>query len=85
MYIDYNFKNWNEYINIERTNKYYANKIKQEEAQIVKLLCRNIKPIENYPVKITVTKYYKHKNNDIDNIRLKGLIDRISKSRNIKE
>lgn len=85
MYIDYNFKNWNEYINIERTNKYYANKIKQEEAQIVKLLCRNIKPIEKYPVKITVTKYYKHKNNDIDNIRLKGLIDRISKSRNIKE
>lgn len=84
MYIDYNFKNWNEYINIERSNKYYANKLKQEESEIIKLLCRNIKPIEKYPVKLTVIKYYKHKNNDIDNIRLKGIIDGLVKAEILK-
>lgn len=80
MYIDYKFKNWNEYINIERSNKYWASKTKKEEAEIIGLLCRNIKPIEKYPIKITFIKYYKHKNNDIDNIRVKGLIDGLVKA-----
>lgn len=75
MYIDYNFKNWNEYINIERGNKYYANKIKQQEKQIIKILCRNMKKVEKYPIKIEFIKYFKNRNNDIDNIRIKGILD----------
>lgn len=34
IYIDYDPVNWNEYINIERTNFYKANKIKQQEKQV---------------------------------------------------
>lgn len=75
MYIDYDFPNWNKYINAERTNKYIANNMKQQEKKIVKLLCRNMKPVEKYPVTIVVTKYVKTKNTDVDNIRIKGLLD----------
>lgn len=75
MYIDYDFPNWNKYINAERTNKYIANSMKQQEKKIVKLLCRNMKPVEKYPVTIVVTKYVKTKNTDVDNIRIKGLLD----------
>jgi hypothetical protein len=75
MYIDYDFPNWNKYINAERTNKYIANSMKQQEKKIVKMLCRNMKPIERYPVTIVVTKYVKTKNTDVDNIRIKGLLD----------
>lgn len=75
MYIDYDFPNWNKYIDAERTNKYIANSMKQREKKYVKLLCRGMKPVENYPVTIQVTKYVKTKNTDVDNIRIKGLID----------
>lgn len=75
MYIDYDFPNWNKYIEAERSNKYWANNIKKQEKQYVKLLCRNMKPIENYPVTIVVTKYVKNRNTDVDNIRIKGLLD----------
>lgn len=75
MYIDYDFPNWNKYIEAERSNKYWANNIKKQEKQYVKLLCRNMKPIENYPVTIIATKYVKNRNTDVDNIRIKGLLD----------
>ena len=80
MYIDYNFKNWNEYINIERSNRYWASKIKKEESELMQIIAYQMKPIEKYPIKITFIKYYKHKNNDIDNIRVKGIIDGLVKA-----
>lgn len=75
MYIDYDFPNWNKYINAERTNKYIANNMKQLEKNIVKVLCRGLQPIKKYPVTIKVKKYVKNRGTDIDNIRIKGLID----------
>lgn len=75
MYIDYDFPNWNKYIDAERSNKFWANKMKKEEKEIVKLLCRNMKPVEKYPVTIVATKYVKNRNTDVDNIRIKGLLD----------
>ena len=75
MYIDYDFPNWNKYIEAERSNKYWASNMKKQEKECVKLLCRNMKPIENYPVTIQVTKYVKNRNTDVDNIRIKGLLD----------
>ena len=75
MYINYDFPNWNKYINAERTNKYIASKIKKQEKEIVRYLCKNLKPIEKYPITIKIKKYVKNKNTDIDNIRIKGLID----------
>ena len=75
MYIDYDFPNWNKYIEAERSNKYWASNMKKEEKEIVKLLCRNMKPVEKYPVTIVATKYVKNRNTDVDNIRIKGLLD----------
>lgn len=75
MYIDYDFPNWNKYIDAERTNKYIASSMKKKEKEIVKYLCRGLQPIKDYPVIIKVKKYVKTKNTDIDNIRIKGLID----------
>lgn len=75
MYIDYDFPNWNKYIDAERTNKYIANNMKQQEKNMVKYLCRGLQPITTYPVTIKIKKYVKTKNTDVDNIRIKGLLD----------
>ena len=75
MYIDYDFPNWNKYIDAERTNKYIASSMKKKEKEIVKYLCSGLQPITEYPVIIKVKKYVKTKNTDVDNIRIKGLID----------
>ena len=75
MYIDYDFPNWNKYIMLERSNKYIASSLKKKEKEVVKLLCRNWKPIKNYPVVIKIKKYVKNRNTDVDNIRIKGLLD----------
>lgn len=75
MYIDYDFPNWNKYIDAERTNKFMASKMKKQEKEIIKYLCRELKPIKDYPVIIKIKKYVKTKNTDVDNIRIKGLLD----------
>lgn len=75
LYIDYDFPNWNKYINAERTNKYIANNMKQQEKNIVKIFCRGLQPIKKYPVTIKVKKYVKNRSTDVDNIRIKDLID----------
>lgn len=73
--INYNFMNWNEYINKERSNKYYANNIKQKEKEIVKWYCLGKKYNGKYPVKITINKHFKDKRQDLDNVRIKGILD----------
>ena len=35
LFIEYDFINWNKYIDIERKNKYKANAIKQKEKKVV--------------------------------------------------
>lgn len=75
MYIDYDFPNWNKYIDAERTNKYIASSMKKKEKEIVKCLCREIQPIREYPLIIKIKKYVKTSNTDVDNIRIKGLLD----------
>lgn len=74
IYIDYDFLNWNKYINAERSNKYQANAIKQAEKNYI---CFKIKEKYRgkYPVTLTVRPHFKNKRSDLDNFRLKGLID----------
>lgn len=75
LFIDYNVVNWNEYINIERTNKYAANNLKQQEKQIVRLFARGKKYTGGYPVEIVFRPYFKDKRRDLDNTRIKGILD----------
>lgn len=73
--INYNPANWNEYINIERRNFYQANRIKQKEKEIVKMSCIGKKYEGNYPVEIIFKKHFKDHRQDLDNVRIKGLLD----------
>ena len=73
-YINGSFPNWNEYINAERTNKYKANKIKQDEKRLI--MSQNIpKYTGEYPVEITFNVHFKNRRKDLDNFRYKGILD----------
>jgi Holliday junction resolvase RusA-like endonuclease len=73
-YIDGSFPNWNEYINAERTNKYKANKIKQDEKRLI--MSQDIpKYTGKYPVEITFNVHFKNRRKDLDNFRYKGILD----------
>ena len=75
IFIPYSPPNWNNYINAERTNKYIANSIKQEEKRIVKLLTKGMQYSGNYPVEVIVRPHFNAYRQDLDNCRYKGLID----------
>lgn len=75
IYLDHNFPNWNDYINLERTNKYIANNLKQKEKEIVKYFTIGKKYTGKYPVEITIKKHFKDYRQDLDNVRIKGLLD----------
>ena len=75
LFIGYMPENWNSYINAERKNKYIANKIKQDEKQIVQALTRGKKYTGKYPVEVIVRPHYNAYRQDLDNCRYKGLLD----------
>ena len=75
LFINYTPPNWNEYIDLERGNKYKANRLKQEEKRIIQLIARGKKYNGNYPVEIIVRPHYKDYRQDLDNCRYKGLVD----------
>ena len=74
IFIQYDFMGWNDYIRAERGNLYHANAIKQEEKRIVSLTVKE-KYEGDYPVTLIVRPHFKNKRRDLDNYRLKGLID----------
>ena len=74
LFIDYDFLNWNEYINAERGNKYRANTIKQNEKNYIIWTVKE-RYEGKYPVTLTVRPHFQNKRKDLDNFRLKGLID----------
>lgn len=74
IFIDYDFMGWNEYINAERRSKYIANQIKQEEKAVVVFSVKE-KYTGSYPITLTIRPHYKHRKRDLDNYRMKGLID----------
>lgn len=74
LFIDYDFIDWNKYINIERGNKYRANTIKQTEKQFILWTVKE-KYQGKYPITLTIKPHFQNKRRDLDNFRLKGLID----------
>ena len=75
LFIEYDFPNWNEYINLERKNMYAANKMKQKEKEIVRYSCIGKKYKGNYPIEMTFKPHFKDYRRDLDNFRIKGLLD----------
>lgn len=83
LFIEYDFMDWNKYINIERSNKYKANTIKQKEKRVVGYLATK-KYEGKYPISISFKPHFKDKRRDLDNYRLKGLIDGLVSAKVIK-
>lgn len=73
--LDYIPPNWNDYIKLERGNKYGANNLKQKEKQIIKYLTLGKKYTGNYPIELTLKPHYSGKKQDLDNFRYKGILD----------
>lgn len=74
LFIEYDFPNWNEYIKAERGNIYHANAIKQAEKNYIAYTIKQ-KYKGKYPVTLTIRPHFNNKRRDLDNFRLKGLID----------
>lgn len=74
IHLDYVPINWNEYIREERTSFYLANKVKQNDKKIIRF-CVKEKYQEGYPCEIIFKVHYKDHRQDLDNFRMKGLID----------
>lgn len=75
LFIPYMPPNWNEYINMERGNKYRANKLKQDEKNFIKMFASAIRYTEGYPVELILRPHFKGQRQDLDNFRYKGLLD----------
>ena len=73
--IPYMPPNWNEYINMERTNKYRANNLKQQEKRLVRLCTVCKKYNGSYPVELILKPHYSAFRQDLDNFRYKGILD----------
>lgn len=84
LYFEYEFPNWNEYINLERRNIYGANSQKQKEKNYVRLATIGKKYKGNYPIEIIVRPHFKDHRQDLDNTRIKGLLDGLVSSGVIK-
>lgn len=74
IHINYDFIGWNEYINAERANRFKASKIKRDEKELVMYTVKE-RYTGSYPVTLIIRPHYQHKRRDLDNFRMKGLID----------
>lgn len=74
LFIPYDFPNWNEYIKAERTNKFKASQIKKRDKEAVVWMIKEQYKY-SYPITLTIRPHFKHKKKDLDNYRMKGLID----------
>lgn len=75
IYIEYDFPNWNDYINLERRNKYAANHMKQKEKKLVVYSTIGKKYKGEYPVEMYFKVHFKDHRKDLDNSRIKSLVD----------
>lgn len=69
------FPNWNDYIDAERSHYMKAAKIKKQDKDIMMYHCINQPKIEKYPIELRFIWHFKDKRKDLDNQRVKGIID----------
>lgn len=69
-------EDWNTYIRSERSSKYLAAKIKASDKNAIAYLTRFKPPYTGgYPCQIVAVASFKNTRRDLDNLRLKGIID----------
>lgn len=75
VFIPCEIMNWNTYIQLERSNKYAANKVKQHEKQLVTDVCKGMRYTGAYPAQLEIRPHFKNYRKDLDNTRYKGILD----------
>lgn len=75
IYIPYDPPNWNEYIKMERGNKYAASSLKRHEKELVGWYCESLVYHGGYPAQVTIRPHFSSKRKDLDNTRYKGILD----------
>lgn len=75
IFINYMPPNWNKYIDLERGNYHAANTLKQKEKRIVALSTIGKHYTGNYPIEIVFRPHFKDRRQDLDNFRMKGILD----------
>ena len=73
--INYKFASLNDIINVSRTNRFMANKLKKDEMEVVRYSTIGIKPITDYPVEIVFLWHIKNINSDLDGRCAKNILD----------
>jgi Holliday junction resolvase RusA-like endonuclease len=73
--IDYKLDNWNDTVNINRTNRYAAASKKKKEMEIIKMFLIGKPKITKYPIELNCTWYVKNLASDLDNKSLKAVLD----------
>ena len=73
--IDLKLDNWNETVNINRTNRYAAASKKKKEMEKIKLFLVRKPTIKKYPIQLNCTWYVKNLASDLDNKSLKAVLD----------
>ena len=66
---------WNEYIAIERGNKYAASAFKKKQKEQVCAEFFGMAYDGKYPITITFRPHFKNKRRDLDNVVIKGILD----------
>ena len=67
--------NWNKYIQLERGSKFGAASLKKKEKKQITDLCSGKKYEGGFPCQINVLACFKNKRSDLDNLRIKGVLD----------
>lgn len=69
--------NWNEYNYANRSNPYKGAAMERREKQIAKIASHGKKWTGGYPVALIVRPHFRAKNRDLDNVKIKGMLDGI--------
>lgn len=75
IFLDYDFSNLNKIIAASRTYYGYANDLKKKEMKVVEQKVKDLKPITEYPLKITFIWHFKTRQRDLDNCIPKNILD----------
>ena len=75
--INYKLSNWNDIIGQCRANKYYANKYKKQEMEVIRYSLIGLHKVKKYPIQIEFRWHIKNSISDLDNKSCKAILDQM--------
>lgn len=75
--INYKLSNWNDIIGQCRANKYYANKYKKQEMEVIRYSLIGLHKVKKYPIQLEFRWHIKNSISDLDNKSCKAILDQM--------